>query len=289
VATQAIADPRAAWFAVRERGLVHVLRHLYRLDPSSISTMTRDLRARSRPATIENLQAALSDMSFERTDDAALYKVRLPSGEAFFIRRARGWNDAGTLHDTFVKGIYANHPPLEGKTVLDIGANIGDTAVYFAKRGARVTAYEPDPQMCDLARANARLNGCDVAVVDAGIGGTTETMRLTAAAGGADSVSRTLFPGYAPSNRLHVTTKPVRIIALADALAEFESVDLVKFDCEGCEYPALLSLPLGALRKIGHIVMEFHDDDTALSERLGSAGFAVRVDAPYLYADRESR
>jgi hypothetical protein len=37
------------------------------------------------------------------------------------------------------------HFSVEGKTVLDIGASIGDTAIYFIEKGAkRVIAYESD-------------------------------------------------------------------------------------------------------------------------------------------------
>ena len=37
--------------------------------------------------------------------------------------------------------------PLEGRRVLDLGAGLGETSVYFALQGARVTAVDISPQM----------------------------------------------------------------------------------------------------------------------------------------------
>lgn len=54
-------------------------------------------------------------------------------------------------------GIFLNKEydflPVNGKTVLDIGANIGDSCVYFALRGSsRIIAIEPFPRNYELAK-----------------------------------------------------------------------------------------------------------------------------------------
>jgi len=284
---QAVAHPQSVLFALRERGLWHLLRRFWNSDAASLDAMARDVRFRSRPATRENLQAYYTDISFEPLDDPDHHLIRVPSGERFFIRTARGWHDLGTIHDTFVKQIYGDHPPVAGKTVIDVGANIGDTAVYFAKRGAHVVAYEPDPEMCALARRNASLNGLTIKVRDAGIGSKSETLLLSSSPSGADSMSVTLFRGVTPVNRMHIKTTPVRIAAFADELACFDTLGLVKFDCEGCEYPALAGLPHELMRRIEHIIMEYHSHGEALAETLRSAGFSVRLKGEmYMLADR---
>ena len=284
---QAVAQPRAVVYALRERGLGHVLHHLIHSDADSIQTMARDVRFRSLPATRENLAAYYHDICFETPEDPDHHTVRLPSGELFLIRKTRGWHDLGTLYDTFVKQIYARHPAVDGKTVLDIGANIGDTAVYFGVRGAHVIAYEPDPQMCELAARNAALNNVQADFRNAGIGAANQTLSLSATADGADSMSTTLFAKSRPVNRLHVTTIPARIVAFADALRELGAVFLMKFDCEGCEYPAIASVSDDDLRRVQHMIIEFHDRAQPLAERLAGAGFTARVrDETYLFADR---
>lgn len=100
-------------------------------------------------------------------------------------------------------------------------------------------------------------------------------------------MSTTFFPGSKPVNRLHVTTIPVQVVALADVLAELGTVRLAKFDCEGCEYPALLSVSDEGLRNVAHIMMEYHGPVEELAKKLRSAGFAVRLEGDmYMLADR---
>jgi SAM-dependent methyltransferase len=48
---------------------------------------------------------------------------------------------------------------LRGKRLLDIGAGLGESAVYFALRGARVTATDLSPGMVQCAVGLARLHG----------------------------------------------------------------------------------------------------------------------------------
>jgi 2-polyprenyl-3-methyl-5-hydroxy-6-metoxy-1,4-benzoquinol methylase len=51
---------------------------------------------------------------------------------------------------------------LAGKRVLDVGSGLGEAAVYFAMRGARVTATDISPRMCQLARESARRQGLEI-------------------------------------------------------------------------------------------------------------------------------
>jgi FkbM family methyltransferase len=57
--------------------------------------------------------------------------------------------------------------PLDGRTVLDIGANIGVTARIFAKRAKHVHAFEPGPRALALLRLNAPAN-CTVHAIAIG-------------------------------------------------------------------------------------------------------------------------
>jgi SAM-dependent methyltransferase len=54
----------------------------------------------------------------------------------------RSWSDAMALL-----------PPLAGKTVLDLGCNIGDQAALLAARGARVIGVDADEELLATARA----------------------------------------------------------------------------------------------------------------------------------------
>jgi 2-polyprenyl-3-methyl-5-hydroxy-6-metoxy-1,4-benzoquinol methylase len=54
---------------------------------------------------------------------------------------------------------------LRGKRVLDVGAGLGETSVYFALRGAEVTTVDLSPQMVDFAVRLGRSRGVEIAGV----------------------------------------------------------------------------------------------------------------------------
>lgn len=49
--------------------------------------------------------------------------------------------------------------PLQGKRLLDIGAGLGESSVYFALRGARVTSVDLSPVMVEIGQRLARKFG----------------------------------------------------------------------------------------------------------------------------------
>jgi SAM-dependent methyltransferase len=67
----------------------------------------------------------------------------------------RSWSDAMALL-----------PSLAGKTVLDLGCNIGDQAAELAARGARVIGVDANEELLATARArgilNAEFRSCDI-------------------------------------------------------------------------------------------------------------------------------
>ena len=66
--------------------------------------------------------------------------------------------DPIVLAETFVYDLHFQGQNLQDKTVIDVGANVGDTALYFASKGATVLAYEPDPYNFVKLERNIDLN-----------------------------------------------------------------------------------------------------------------------------------
>ena len=60
------------------------------------------------------------------------------------------------------RAILALMGDVRGKRLLDIGAGLGESSVYFALRGAEVTAVDLSPRMVDCAAALARLHGVEI-------------------------------------------------------------------------------------------------------------------------------
>ena len=52
--------------------------------------------------------------------------------------------------------------PLAGKSLLDIGSGLGESSVYFALQGARVTIVDISPQMIDTARKLGQRFGVEL-------------------------------------------------------------------------------------------------------------------------------
>jgi SAM-dependent methyltransferase len=52
--------------------------------------------------------------------------------------------------------------PIEGKSVLDIGAGLGESSVYFALRGCSVTMVDISPEMVRLAGRLAERHGVSI-------------------------------------------------------------------------------------------------------------------------------
>jgi hypothetical protein len=60
--------------------------------------------------------------------------------------------------ELYIMRIYGQ-PDLTSKRVIDVGAAVGDTSLYFAKLGAsHVYAFEMDKARCEMARANIQRN-----------------------------------------------------------------------------------------------------------------------------------
>ena len=72
-------------------------------------------------------------------------------------RRQRAWRAWPT--------VLAALPPLEGRTVLDLGCGVGDLAAELVQRGARVIGFDANEEL--LAHARGRgLRGAEFHCVD---------------------------------------------------------------------------------------------------------------------------
>ena len=167
---------------------------------------------------------------------------------------------------------------VEGKRVLDVGASIGDSAIFFALRGAReVVAFEPYPFYYGLAVKNVEANGLsNVKVINAGISGSDGTIRVTR---GETTMGVELKPSEEPD------AAKVPVYSLDRVLEEYGPFDVMKMDCEGCEYDAILnSKRIGELKQIQ---VEYHYGPERLVGALRSAGFEVEATRPWrLYNPR---
>lgn len=170
--------------------------------------------------------------------------------------------------------------PAKGKIVVDIGANIGDSSIYFALRGAtKVIGVEPFPGSYESAIRNVQLNNLSDKV----------HIKLAACSSSRGIVS---VPSDANSNvgsRLGFSSNQseknvqVSLVTLGDIILEYDvRGDVMKMDCEGCEYDIILPAPEELLRMFVYIHIEYHKGYKNLKKKLEGSGFSVSVGRPKL-------
>ncbi len=218
--------------------------------------------------------------------ECAQERIRLggPGGVQFEIGRASLVSDLSTIFRRFVEGEYAMLRP-RGRAVLDIGANIGDSAIWFALAGASVVhAYEPFVATADLARTNVSLNRLTstVQMMQQAVGGEAATV----VARYSPSVSSELSTTTPPASAAHGEVgdlEQVEVVPFRDAVeqcaAEGANGLSCKIDCEGSEFEIFRSGGLSeALARIDEVLVEFHRPEYHLiTETLADAGFQVRI------------
>ena len=190
-----------------------------------------------------------------------------------------GGTSNGDVRGIFVDNIY-HHLPVKNKTVVDIGANIGDTAIYFALRGAtKIICLEPFPKNYELAEKNIKINNFE----------NNLTLLLAGCSGKRDeiNVDREYKSGNSSILKDFKKGMKVRVLTLEDILKENNLVNddsvILKMDCEGCEYETILLADENTLRKFSHIMIEYHFGYKNLQEKLEKCGFMVLVTRPTIY------
>lgn len=177
---------------------------------------------------------------------------------------------------------------VRGKVVVDVGANIGDTAVYFAVNGAKkVIAFEPFPDLLKIAGLNVRQNGFEktIELVEAGVASETKSVRVSGATSthsGGSQITGSESPRDSENRQGAAQSKSsagsIKLISLSDVAEKYALSDAVlKLDCEGAEYDILLGADRGLLRRFSTIMLEYHYGYENLLEKLKSAGFEVKL------------
>jgi hypothetical protein len=104
--------------------------------------------------------------------------LRMPDGVLLTLESS----DPLVLAETWLYEIPFLGFDLSGWFVLDVGAFVGDTALYYARRGAFVVAVEPVPGNFELMLRNLELNPdlkSRVLPINAAVGGEDGFVELS--------------------------------------------------------------------------------------------------------------
>ena len=157
---------------------------------------------------------------------------------------------------------------VEGKDVIDVGMNVGDSTIYFALKGARrVIGIEPFPYAFSYAEKNIELNNIkNCKLLNAGYGEDGET-----------SVdSKKISSNISHLEQSDNNGEKIKIYSLRSIIELYEIEKcVVKMNCQGCEY-SLINEPDSVFDHIEMIQIEYHYGIQNLVSKLKSVGFTVK-------------
>ncbi|MCD9154526.1 FkbM family methyltransferase [Aeromicrobium duanguangcaii] len=250
----------------------HVLLAPFRVH--NYRTLRRSLRAYTNP--ISTLYRYVSN----RGDYPVEIGVRTPVGPVRVT--APTFHDLRTINEVFCRGDYAVGPDV--RVVVDVGANIGISALFFLTRNesSRVYCFEPSPINAPRLRAALAPFGDRAAISETALSDRDGVFEFNAEPVG--RYSGLVAPGYARDLVNVVQVQTVNISDALDEILQVESfIDVLKIDTEGSEEAILRSIRPDLLPKIGEMFVEvnldeplFPDHFTQVSRPDGIAHFRAR-------------
>ena len=164
---------------------------------------------------------------------------------------------------------------VRGKDVVDIGAYVDDTAIYYAlhEKARHVYAFEPMPYLYMTGVRNVNANGLGKQI-------TTFNMAVAGDAGKASLSSRFTSFGLVDS-KSRSKGRSVKVVSLDSVVDGLRiSHGALKVDCEGCEYGIFRHASSKALKSFDVIHVEYHYGYRDIVERLRKEGFRVSYTKP---------
>jgi FkbM family methyltransferase len=213
-------------------------------------------------------------------------RIRVRGGVEINYRLNRG--DIWALHEVWIQEIYRMPLPQKPAVIVDLGTNIGLTALWLATRYgcSHLIAVEPVHANAALTRRNLERNGIWAEVIVAAVGAEDGTATLLETLSSTNSTV-----AFTPGERLnhgehgetrredgkreegkgkstpehlntrtpeHLNTVPVvSMRTVLKALPEGAKVDLLKMDIEGSE-GEVLSGEVEWLHRVNALIVEFH-------------------------------
>ena len=179
--------------------------------------------------------------------------------------------DVVVAFQVFCEQVY---PVQRDTVVVDVGANIGLFSLYAAFSGAtRVYAFEPNEEAYRCMLRNIERNGFHGRILPHRHAITSRSDDMVIIPKAASPQNRISHGGVPDGGHESVRTLSLDDIVRKHSLSR---VDLLKMDCEGCEYDILGGTSASTFSKVGRIILEYHDAREAeLVTILGHHGFRL--------------
>jgi len=206
------------------------------------------------------------------------FLLRMPDGILLTIDSF----DPLIIAETWLYDIHFLGFDLSDWFVLDIGAFVGDTALYYARRGAFVVAVEPLPSNYETMLRNLDLNPelkpriLPVNAAVSGVDGFVEFRYNVTIDGGASTHGTGRFVTKVRSARLSTLIRELESRGID--MSKFR-VRVLKVDCKGCEYELVNdeTIRLFDIVKIEYSSYLINKTYHELKGKLEELGFRCRV------------
>tara|TARA_B100000029_G_scaffold510956_1_gene603729 strand:- start:1016 stop:2137 length:1122 start_codon:yes stop_codon:yes gene_type:complete len=202
--------------------------------------------------------------------------IETSKGVKFYIDSIHPGN---TIGEAFVQDIHTirNDDDYNNKIVVDVGAECGDTALYYASRGATVYAFEPMKAHFDAMKRNLSLNpelSKKITPINAAIGKDGKLKFYHSNIAEIAGVSSFVYNVHGKDA---VIFDDVQGYTLSSAIKKFNisHIDILKTDCKGCEF----FLTEDDLEKVEQVKIEYESFEytkhslTELTKVLDNSGF----------------
>jgi FkbM family methyltransferase len=174
------------------------------------------------------------------------------------IKLRAATSDARAMADCLLGMQYDIDPGFEPKTLLDLGGNIGCSAIYFANRwpDARIVVVEPFPSTFELLKENTRFYP-NIQPVHAAAHPRREGVNLHVPNTGFWGVRITAGARYGGTQLQRAPGMPVE-----DLMSDYgmEHIDILKMDIEGSEADLFANNPHPWLSRTRLMMIELHDN-----------------------------
>lgn len=172
----------------------------------------------------------------------------------------------GNTRDQVIKVLDGREYPLiplpgyQPKTILDIGAHIGATSLYFCNEypTAQLYAFEPSQQNYQYLAKNT-ANHSNIHPLQYGLFSENREVPLYL------GVSQGLQHSISRNPETTMFTETIQLKCIQEALdaENIQTISILKVDTEGCEVPILQALA-DRLPQIDIIYVEYHSEEDRL-------------------------
>ncbi|MDQ3047791.1 MAG: FkbM family methyltransferase [Bacteroidota bacterium] len=175
--------------------------------------------------------------------------------------------------EIFKKEIYKFNSSKKDPVIIDCGANIGMSVIYFKQQfpQARLTAFEPDPHIFSILKKNVQSFGYDdITLLNNALWDSEKDLDFSSEGADAGRIS-------SGNEKNNIKIKTLQLSKFLD-----QPVDLLKIDIEGAEYTVLKECQSG-LKNVSKMFLEYHsflNQEQTLDEILSilrKAGFRYNI------------